>query len=396
MRAVHIIQSLDPLKGGTTECLRLLTAASEDARIQSHVITLDDPKSSWLTAWKTTVVSLGPSITHYSWIKGLRHKIGDQLQPGDVVIIHGLWQHHCPETRIACMQAGIPYVVYPHGMLDPWALRHNPWKRVAKSIASLLFMRRVFEDASLLCFTCEEEREAALPALSGTGTRQFVSPLGIEAPSEDLAKLREEFHSTHPELLGKRIILQLGRLHPKKGCDLAIEGFARWKHSSGSRDAHLRMVGPPSSEDYLKSLLQLSDAFGLEVGTDISFPGMISGRGKWSELAACESLILPSHQENFGLVVGEALACKKPVLLSDRVNTWSWVTEAEAGFAAPPTTVGVEELLSNWSSLSEKGRTLMGERAHQLFTTRFSIGASVKSFRRMLDSAQDSPMPAPR
>jgi glycosyltransferase involved in cell wall biosynthesis len=299
----------------------------------------------------------------------------------DLVVIHGLWQYHGMAVRKVCKAFGRPYLVYPHGMLDPWALQQSWSKRLGKSINWFATTRNVLQDASRLCFTCEEEHESARPALQGINTLPAIVPLGVEGPPDDVDTLRDEGRKRHAQFSPTRVVLFLGRLHPKKGCDLLLEAYARWRATHGtSLRTHLRMAGPACSTEYFENLQALCVKLGLVIDQDVSFPGMVSGRDKWQELAAADTLILPSHQENFGIVVGEALACHIPVLLSTRVNIWRWVTEAEAGFADAPTIQGIEKLLQLWFDQSPEKTIMMRNQAKQLFQRKFSLSGTTEQF----------------
>ncbi len=390
MKIVHIIHSLDPLKGGTTEALRSLATACVKEGHSSEIITLDAPDCVWLEEWKIPVFAAGPARTHYGWSAKLRAIINERIKEASLVVVHGLWQYHCGITRKACLDAKKPYVVYPHGMLDPWALKQNPLKRIAKNIVWLLSLRKVLVNAARICFTCQEELDAALPALNGMCPHYAVVPLGVEGPPDSISQLKAEFLTQHPRFEGLRMLLFLGRLHPKKGCDHLLQGFAKWKAQNKGQKVHLRMVGPAYSQAYLKHLLGMSAHLSLEIDKDISFPGMTSGRRKWNEIAVSEALILPSFQENFGLVVGEALACGKLALLSDRVNTWNWVTSAAAGFVAQPNTAGVLSLLDQWSLLAPDALNEYDQRARQLFAANFSLKSCVNHFITLARSLDDA------
>ena len=300
----------------------------------------------------------------------------------DFAVVHGLWQYHTLATRNACRRQRVPYIVCPHGMLDPWALRQHPAKRLLKSINWGLVTRPVLKDAAAVCFTTEAEKEAASPRLQGISSLQRVAPLGVEGPVQDASALARAWRQNHPDLARRRLLLFLGRLHPKKGPHLLIEGFARWsrQNPTEAQDFHLRFVGPADSDQYLASLHSLSEHQGLRVGDNLSFSGMLQGDSKWQELAAAEVMILPSQQDNFGLVVGESLACSVPVLLSDKVNTAPWITQAGAGFSSTPTVDGVVSLLSQWASLGPDSKSAMRLRARLLYESAFSPATAAQNF----------------
>lgn len=387
MRVLHLIYSVDPRHGGMASALRTLVEGCEAAGIESPTLTLDAPEMPWLREWPGEITGVGPGRTRFGWTPGLAPALAREAPQAQALVVHGLWQFHNLAARKACQAAGVPVLVFPHGMLDPWALRQSWIKRLTKAIAWPLVTAPLLRQAARLCFTCEEELTAAAPALHAIPFTPAILPLGVEAAPDAVEVLRGEFQSREPSLRGRKILLFLGRLHPKKGCDLLVEGFAQWRRTlpeSSRAQHHLRLAGPPHSPEYLEELHRLCSGQGLAIGHDVSFPGMASGRSKWQELAAADALILPSHQENFGIVVGEALACGKPVLISNRVNTWPWVVEADAGFVAADTTAGVVELLERWTALDHEAVAARSRHASALYASRFSIPGRMLEFAALI------------
>ncbi len=371
--------------------VRTLAEGCADAGLDSLTITLDAPDMPWFKDWRTPVIAAGPGQTRFGWSPKLASLLAREAPSSHGLVVHGLWQYHNLAAFRTSQHLPLPVLVFPHGMLDPWALRQSLVKRLTKGAAWPLVTAPLLRRADRLCFTCEEELAAAAPALKSLRfTPALVAP-GVEACPEVPEILRREFGETHPALAGQRIILFLGRLHPKKGCDLLVEGFARWQQMTDAKAAgrfHLRMAGPPCTPAYLKNLSDLALEHGLAPGRDISFPGMVEGRAKWRELAAAEAMILPSHQENFGMVVGEALSCGTPALLSDKVNTWPWVKELEAGFVAPDTLEGVVALLNEWSMVTPQHTASLAANAARLYHERFSVPSRSKEFVALITSLQ--------
>ncbi|MCX6851359.1 MAG: glycosyltransferase [Verrucomicrobia bacterium] len=373
---IHAIHSIDPDHGGTTEAVRLLARTPDSVR--STVVSSDDPKSGWGNDWPCQVRLLGPAKTKFGWTPNWEAGLRDLLQPGAVVVIHGLWQYHALAAARAARAANVPVLIYPHGMLDPWALGQSRWLKCAVWWA---FNRQVFTQAACVCFTTEDERRLAAPKLGKIHGEQVIVPLGVEEPPDSIEVLKAEFESAHPSLAGRRVFLFLGRLHPKKGCDMLLQAYARWQATDDpGRSVHLRFVGPPFATHYKEELERLCSSLGLKIGADVSFAGGVVGRGKWSELAAAEVLVLPSHQENFGIVVAEALACEVPVLLSDKVNTAPFISEHGAGLVADDTVVGTLQLLQGWSRKSADEKNAARRQARQLYVTQFAIQTARRRF----------------
>ncbi|MDB6120344.1 MAG: hypothetical protein JWO08_4125 [Verrucomicrobiaceae bacterium] len=391
MRVLHLIYSVDPRHGGMASALRTLVEGSEKAGIESPTITLDAPEMPWLRNWPARLIAVGPGRTRFGWTPELAPALAREVLRAEAVIVHGLWQYHNLAGCKACRAARVPVLVFPHGMLDPWALRQSWTKRLTKAITWPLVTAPLLRQSARLCFTCPEEMKAAAPALASIPFTPAILPLGVEAPPDTLEVLQSEFHSLEPSLRDSKVLLFLGRLHPKKGCDLLIRGFAQWRKTLPERKRaqyHLRLAGPPHSPEYLQEMLQLCSDHGLSVGTEVTFPGMVEGRAKWQELAACSAMILPSHQENFGLVVGEALACGKPVLISNRVNIWPWIEQSNAGFVADDTLEGVIALLSQWAALSDGAALAQSRHASELYASSFSIPGRIQEFAALIHSLQ--------
>src|SRR5207237_540512 len=170
---------------------------------------------------------------------------------------------------------------------------------------------RVLRDARAVLFTSEEERRLARESFALYRCNEVVVNYGTAAPEVDLGAAQDDFWNRFPQLRGKPLLLFLGRLHEKKGCELLIRAIAATHRKS---PLHLLMAGPCADESYLLHLQELvRQSDGQEL--PITFSGMLSGSLKWGAFEAAEAFVLPSHQENFGIAVVEALACGKPVLI---------------------------------------------------------------------------------
>lgn len=387
---IHAIHSIDPAHGGTTEAVRLLAWTSDSVR--TTVLSSDDPETDWGSDWPCQVRLLGPAKTKFGWTPNWGAGLRDLLQPGAVVVIHGLWQYHALAAAKAARAANVPVIIYPHGMLDPWALRQSRW---LKRVAWWAFNRQVFRQAACVCFTTKDERLLAAPMLAAIHATQVIVPLGVEEPPDSTMVLKAEFASAQPSLAGRRVFLFLGRLHPKKGGDLLLQAFARWQVTDDpGKTVHLRFVGPPFTTHYKKELERLCASLGLKIGTDVSFAGGVTGRDKWRELAAAEVLVLPSHQENFGIVVAEALACEVPVLLSDKVNIAPFIAEHGAGLVADDTVAGTLQLLQGWSRKSADEKKAVRQQARQLYVTQFAIQTARRRFLEAAEVTAGQRMPS--
>jgi glycosyltransferase involved in cell wall biosynthesis len=259
-------------------------------------------------------------------------------------------------------------------MLDPWFKRTYPFKHLKKWLYWPWADYRVLRDARAVLFTSEEERLQARQSFWLYRAEEQVVAYGTSAPPDNAAELRELFLAKHPELRGRRILLFLGRIHVKKGCDLLIQAFAGV--AAAEPNLHLIIAGPDQT-GWANRLKELARDLG--VAERVSFPGMLRDEMKWGAFYSAEAFVLPSHQENFGIAVAEALGCGVPALISDKVNIWREILSREAGLVAPDTLPGTSRLLSEWLSLTGAQREAMGERARELFRRHFTVDAMAAS-----------------
>jgi glycosyltransferase involved in cell wall biosynthesis len=139
---------------------------------------------------------------------------------------------------------------------------------------------------------------------------------------------------------------------------------------------HVVMAGPDHTAR-LPGLLALARDLG--VAEQMSWPGMLQGDMKWGAFYSAEAFILPSHQENFGIAVVEALGCGVPVLISDKVNIWREIAAADAGLVDTDDDPGTLRLLQRWLDLSAEHKRLMSAHACDVFRHRFTAGAMAES-----------------
>jgi glycosyltransferase involved in cell wall biosynthesis len=370
MRLLHIIASLDPQGGGPMEGVRQYGRLLPSLGHRSEVLTLDDPAAPFLKDFPLTVHAIGPSAGHYRFNRRLVPWLRAHARDYDAVIVDGLWQYHGLGTWRALHRSKVPYFVFTHGMLDPWFKHAYPIKHLKKWLYWPWADYRVLRDARAVLFTCEEERLLARQSFWLYKAREVVVAFGTTSPPAESHRLRELFLASHAALRGKRLLLFLSRIHEKKGCDLLLQAFARVTQTD--LRLHLVMAGPDQA-GWVPELQSL--AYRLGVADRISWPGMLQGEMKWGAFYASEAFVLPSHQENFGIAVAEALGCGLPVLISDKVNIWREISQGGAGIVAPDTVDGTQQLLRRWLALGSGERAEMGARAAALFARRFTVDA---------------------
>ncbi len=251
---------------------------------------------------------------------------------------HGLWQpdHACLAKD--CRNRGIPYLVSPHGMLEPWAWRHKWWK---KWPYFHLVEKRHLSRASAVLATASQEAERLRRFLP----RQRIEtlPLGLTGSAKPM------YHAARTQLgwpIEERVLLFLSRLHPKKGLDLLLKALSTLGTTTLMR---LVVVGEGES-GYVAGLRRFAEKHAPSLPR-IDWVGAAWGEERWKYFQGADLFCLPTHSENFGLAVLEACQVGTPALTT--VETpWAKALEGR-GFICRPTTASVR---------SELMRFLAGDR----------------------------------
>jgi len=263
-------------------------------------------------------------------------------------------------------------------MLDPWFKKQYPLKHFKKWLYWPWAEYRVLRDAQAVLFTCEEERVLARGSFWLYHCNEVVVSYGTAQPKGDPQGDLQEFFSRYSSLRGKKLALFMGRVHPKKGCELLIEAFAKVLTQP---EWHLVIAGPDQvgwqeELNYRAGHLGLNDR--------ITWTGMISGTLKWGALRAAEVFVLPSHQENFGIAVAEALAAGTPALISNKVNIWREIERDRAGLVEDDTLDGTCKLLRSYLEMTTEQKSAMRLAAHDCFEQRFEIRQAAETLHSVL------------
>lgn len=382
MVILHVILSVNPEFGGPIE--GILTSANilRQHGCDREILSLDCADDPWVKACPLKVYAVGIRHPLYRRLRRvlpwLRYGYTPHFKPWlkanarryDAVIVNGLWNYAALGAWRTLRNSDIRYFVYPHGMLDPYFNKVQHIKRFAKQVFWWFSEGRLIEHATRVMFVTEEERRLARQSFWPYRAKEYVVPYGITDVKGDPGAQAAAFRAAVPKLANREFILFLSRIHPKKGCDLLIEAFA--KIAPRKPDLDLVIAGP-DSVGWMKKLQDLALKRG--VAERIHWPGMLRGDLKWGAFRAASAFILPSHQENFGIVVAEAMACGQPILTTSKVNTWREVVDSGAGFVVNDDLGGVTELLEKFVSLSDDEKQRMGICARRGFTEKFDIGA---------------------
>jgi len=372
------VHTLDPSVGGVAASVLALSRGLARRGHKLDIVVLDDSASPWLADIALPIHALGVGLTSYRYSSKLLPWLKKQGGDYDRVIVNGIWQYLSFAAWLRYAGSSIPYYVFPHGMLDPWFKETFPLKHLKKWLYWPWAEYRVLRNAAAVIFTSEEERSQARKSFWLYRCREKVSPLGVEAPPIS-SNAKSEFLSRYPQLQNTRIFLFLGRLHPKKGCDMLLEAFAQMR----SNDSISLILAGPDQVGWESDLRR--QVTRLNLTNRIVFTGMLEGPMKQGAFANAEAFVLPSHQENFGISVVEALAARVPVLISNRVNIWREIEADRAGYVESDDLAGTTRLLQRWIGTAPAEREMVRENARRCFEQRFEIDRAVESLLQILN-----------
>lgn len=378
MHVLHVVRSVAPAHGGVAEAV---IQASNGQRLIGDTVEIlcqDDPQSPFLANIPYVVHALGLgklgnfklSFRLWSWL----HEHATRF---DGIVVHGVWSFANLAVGMAARRSAVPFLIFPHGSLDPWFCKSYPIKGAGKRLYWPL-QRAVLRDAAAVVFTSETERDLAAKGFPRRDWNSAVAPIGICEPEGEPQTQSEHFYKQLPALRNRRYLLSLARICEKKGCDLLIRAFAKVAQLEPTLDVVI--AGP--DEGGLRAKLQ-RHALACDIAHRVHWPGILQGDAKWGALRNAEAFILPSHQENFGIAIVQALAVGRPVLISNQVNIWTTIDADKAGFVDDDSEIGTLRLIERWLRLTEVERRLMSVRAYECFGRHFSIEQSAATFRTL-------------
>jgi glycosyltransferase involved in cell wall biosynthesis len=199
-------------------------------------------------------------------------------------------------------------------------------------------------------------------------------------PEGDPQALKQAFFQQWPALQGQDFLLFLGRIHPKKGCDLLLEALAK-----AARPGLQLVIAGPDETGWGAELKTQAGQLG--IAKRITWTGMLRGDAKWGAFYASQAFILPSHQENFGIAVADALACGTIPLISDKVNIAPDVDGDGAGLVESDDLEGTVRLLERFQVLSPEQLATMRNRATQCYQSRYALNNAAQEVYKALGLA---------
>lgn len=381
MRVLHVIPAIATRYGGpgvvAVETVRALRAAGVDAMIATTDADGSDRldvRLGELIEWDgipAVVMPLGGG-ERFKWSGALARWLADHVDGFDLVDIHAVFSHSSVSAARACRRSDVPYVVRPHGALDPWSLTRKAWR---KRLLLWWGVRQLLAGASFVQYTTADEQAGAEQALPWLPEGHVV-PLGVDEasfvePSRDAVR---------------PYVLTMSRLEAKKSLELLIDVF----HEVATGPfRHWRLIVAGDGEPDYVSALHRRAAAG-QAADRIEFPGWVQGGLKRSLLSGASLFASPSTQENFGLSLAEAMAAGVPVLVTPGVNLSGAVASAGAGWVVDRERAAIATALTHILG-DDAGRLARGWAARGLadrFRWRHSAAAVIRLYEAALAPRQ--------
>ncbi|MEO9894555.1 glycosyltransferase [Aurantibacter sp.] len=400
MKVLHVIDKMDPKRGGVCQAVRTIIKGLALLEVESEVVSTDMPTETFLQQDQFITHALGPANNPLCYTKELKPWLVNNLNRFSVVIIHGLWQYpsyavYKAKKYLNKKNNGViaPRIyTMPHGMLDPY-FQKAP-ERKLKAIRNVLYWslieKNVVNAVDGLLFTCEEEKQLArIPFKPYEPNSELVVGLGVEQPPSYDTDMTNAFIEKCTDLKGSSYFLFLSRIHQKKGVDILLKAYSEFSKQQLALDISIEIpklviAGPGMESNYGKQIERIILADEL-LQKNVLLPGMLSGNAKWGAFYGCKAFVLPSHQENFGIAIVEALACGRPILISNKINIWREIESGGGGFVATDSKVGTINLFEAYSKLDTKQWQQMSKKAVVTYEQYFAVESAAKSFLKAID-----------
>lgn len=375
MRQIHIVQSIASDFGGLgLAALRYSQAlALAGADVSLYVVDRRSQELEIDDAAGKIFIDGGGGVGLFAQTLNLKKYL--DAQNFDVIHIHGTWTPILAVASYIALLKGIPFVVSPHGCLEPWALQHRGLK---KKLALSLYQKRIFLKAGMMVATAEQELESIRRL--GIKTPVAVVPNGVDIPSV-AGKFRNFAKNGH------RKILFLSRIHPKKGLRDLVAAWAKVR-----KPGWRVIIAGPDEEGHLDEIRLQIDSLGL--GDDFEFPGLVIGDRKEALFADADLFVLPTYSENFGIAVAEALARAVPVITTTGAP-WRDIEDWNCGWWVQPGVDGVACALAAAMKTSHEELDQMGQRGISLVKEKYSWnkigGLALQCYMWMFDKNRPIP-----
>lgn len=362
MKIIHYIPSIDRASGGTTAYMQLL-ADELGKLVELHVIT---HPSAIPVEIKNTRIHYIPAISHLLAMRRQWRLLLKDIRP-DVVHVNCCWTPGCALVQKWAQAMGYKVVLTPHGMLEPWIMKRHYWTR--KMPAMMLYQKAAIRNADCIHATAESEKENLMKLAYNDRIEIIANGIAVGSIS-----MKSSWKRTGN-------ILFLSRVHVKKGINFLIEAVAAVNEECRMKSEECPIsrciIAGEGDKAYIDELKELATRLG--VSHIIDFVGGVYGNHKWELFRQADLFVLPTHSENFGIVVAEALASGTPVITT-KGTPWQELEECNCGWWTEIGTDATADALKNFLRCSESQLEEMGRNGRRLIEEKYSSVAVAREF----------------
>ena len=364
MTILHYIPSIDRSWGGVSTYMQLLSEGLGQL-VDLHIVTHHSENELDIPYSKIHYIPRNWIFPRCNKTKKQFIDILNQVKP-DIVHSNGCWEPICAYSVIWAKEQGYPVVLSPHGMLEPWILNRHYWTK--KVPALFLYQKEAIRKADLLHTTADSEQHNIIKLGWNVHTTIIGNCVDVKSIT-----IKNDWKR-------KKNILFLSRVHPKKGIDFLIEAVSEIKDKLAGYKV---LIAGESFMDYIDTLKTLAEK--KHVSDYIEFMGGVYGDDKWDLYKKADLFVLPTHSENFGIVVAEALATGVPVITT-KGTPWKELLEYNCGWYIDIGKKPLVEALKQFTELSDNELVTMGLNGRKLIERKFSCETIASQFVEMYKS----------
>jgi len=361
-KVLSIIDSLNPKDGGPSHSLFDMALSNKQNNIQHDILYIGKKqKINDLSGIK--IIALNNSIFKYGISLRLIFWLYQNKNNYNLFIIHGLWQFITLLSRIIIPNK---YLVFTHGMLDPY-FKSEKFKSFKKKIYWNIFEKKNLLKAKfVLLNSIKEKKQINNTFVKTNGIKFKLINYGIYPKDINFKKSKLKFYSKFKFLENYKLIVYIGRIHPKKGLDILIDAFEKIDNKR-----YILLIAGDINNKYAKALIQ--KVKNKNNSKKIIFANFLKGEIKWGAISNAASTILPSHGENFGVSIAESLLAGTPVICSNKVGTSKQIKESNAGIIVKNNKLSLYQGIMKFINLSQKQKEKLSKNSITCFNKNFNI-----------------------
>ena len=376
LKILSIINTLDPKTGGPAKAiLDQNIFFTEVKKYQASIISLDHKHT--LPKYFTNIKNITYFPLHYFFqnfkFLGINkyhmqfnflHWLIKNKDNYDVFILHGIWDF---KNLIARLIIKNKYYVFLHGTLNPYE-KKSFFKYIKKRIYWFLIEKKNLIHSKAVLFTTKKELQSNQKTFVNTkDLNKIVVDYSIVLKKYNKSACSTKFFKTYTFLKNKKYYLFMGRIDPKKGCDILLRSI----HLLGNKFKSSLVVAGDDNNTTGEALKRL--VVELDLQEKVFFLGHIIDEVKYGALINCKAMLLCSHDENFGISLVESLGYGKPVLTTYKVNTYKNILAYKAGYVANDNAKSFCRIINKFENLNLKQKKLMSKNARNCFNENFNL-----------------------